>query len=400
MNDYATLTHTTAIPHIDYTTLDLRSIKIETEIPTGNKRPRIKTIDIDGEKLKYSSRFGSSLASIYGFSDSIFKYFDHKEVLDRLVERTSKDKINVAIQLNKSGQRTILAASQLTRDMIKADDLHDLFVNTSFDHGKVSYRNGVVISTHVPNSRTFKIGSDELVDRFVIETPIDGYGDPSAYLGFLRQICANGAVGYAKAFKSQIKMGSGKKADGAIPTLRRFIDTYRNEEGFSALHERLASALTSWASLDEAYNIFKLITTSDMAVLHRNVNRGPSANDERAALIDADHVRYGTIFSSDLVDRFKGLTGDSAAMYGLISLDSMGQKQRRKIPTKATVYDLVNFATEIATHRAKEELNLSRRINGWVGETLSKEFDLEGTKQNAEDATDLFATQRSEIVGG
>jgi hypothetical protein len=51
-------------------------------------------------------------------------------------------------------------------------------------------------SEHAPRyNPTFQIARDGFQNKFVLDTPIDGYGRPAVYLSMLRLICANGLVG-------------------------------------------------------------------------------------------------------------------------------------------------------------------------------------------------------------
>jgi hypothetical protein len=45
---------------------------------------------------------------------------------------------------------------------------------------------------------------------------------------------------------------------------------------------------------------------------------------------------------------------------------------------EATAYDLFNFASEVGTHHFGT-LAARNRVNGWIGEALTQEYDLEGT---------------------
>ena len=48
------------------------------------------------------------------------------------------------------------------------------------------------------------------------------------------------------------------------------------------------------------------------------------------------------------------------------------------LPMDCSVYDLITFATEVTTHH-QDKLLSGRQIHAWVGQTLSTEYDLEGS---------------------
>jgi hypothetical protein len=107
--------------------------------------------------------------------------------------------------------------------------------------------------TMVPKSgmRESRIGPDTFRDEYVVDVPVDGYGGPSTYLSMFRIICSNGAVARVPEFRSDIVTGK----DEPVHALSRALDTFSNDEGFSALRERYESAQRSPASVRECLSI-------------------------------------------------------------------------------------------------------------------------------------------------
>ena len=186
------------------------------------------------------------------------------------------------------------------------------------------YRGGVVRSTHVPRSgeHGFHIGPDQFRNRFVVEAPIDGFGQPRIYLSLLRQVCSNGAVGYSPAFRSDIRMGN-----DAAYTLERALGQFDHDEGFAALRQRFESAQKSWASIRETM------------LLHKTISRLGDGRD-------------GRLRGRRLHEELNRVAGDLNALYGLANLETLSAKRQRVLPAKCRVYDLINFASELATHGA------------------------------------------------
>jgi len=80
---------------------------------------------------------------------------------------------------------------------------------------EITYDNGVVCSQHTPRAGgIFDVAGDLFQNRFVIDTPIDGFGKPSIYLSLLRQICSNGAIAHAPAVRSELSLGRGEDGSG------------------------------------------------------------------------------------------------------------------------------------------------------------------------------------------
>lgn len=386
-NDPKTILDNVSIPVVDYKNINLKDVKIELAESTKNQKRKVNNLVIEGEPTIYTDRFSTSLASLYGFSGNMYKFFDPAEIIDRIISRGYGDTVRVAMQENKDGSHTALGVVKPTKSFIRSDDLLMEMMDQGIDPSLISYHDGMVRSMHKPSrlgDSPFSVQGDAMVNRFVIDTPIDGFGLPSAYLSILRQTCSNGMIGYAKAFKSSIQLGNnpevreGEIVSDAIPTFRRFLESYNNEEGFAAIRQRLEAAGTSPASLDEFYSLYKTLTNASMASLHQG-----TVNDVG-------------MYNSDVTGKLRDMAGDVLDIYGLVSLDGLAPKQRRKIPVKCTVLDLINFASEMSTHRASTEQG--RKISAWVGGALSDVggYDLEGTLQDGEQPQDLFLTSRED----
>jgi hypothetical protein len=364
-----TISDVMPVPKIDYRVIDLRSVSLEMGREKPNAKRKIISANIDGQVVNPTDRFTGSLSSLYGFSENIFKYFDPDEVIERIIDRGAGDKIRVSIQENVDGSHTVLGASKPSKSLITNDDLLYSLLENKVDGKTVTYSDGVVRSQHKPTRMGdvgWSVGGDEMINRFVVDTPIDGYGLPASYLMLIRQVCINGAVAYAKAFKSQINIGNNHKISSLtspIVTFNRFVESYNNEEGFSVVRSRVETAFKTPASLDEFYG------------LHRLLSKDSEKNSKIASVMDK------------MID----LGGDALKIYGIVSLDQLNSKVRRRVPVNCTVYDLMNVATEVGTHYTNV-IN-SRRIDGWVGTLLSNSggYDLEGAMANNEQPQDLFA---------
>ena len=61
-------------------------------------------------------------------------------------------------------------------------------------------------------------------------------------------------------------------------------------------------------------------------------------------------------------------------MLNTASVDALSVKRQRMLQADCRVYDLLNFATEMATHHAPPQA--AARLHGWLGSTLTDEHDL------------------------
>lgn len=362
----------------EYGVTTIGELQVETKVAQDKRRRRpVTEVLIDEEPLKPSERFWTSLYIRYGFSKSFFNYFTHEEVFARIAEVSPNDRMRYCIERDeKSGRGRLLAVSNPKRPAVRHEDLMELL--ELYQGSGVSYHNGIVESHHVPRmgSNRFEIAGDEFANRFVLQTPIDGFGLPNIYLSLLREICSNGMVGMGKTFRSQITLGKGEDATNF--SLMRALDGFGNDEGYAALRQRFESASTSWASVHEALSLYNL--TAKM------LGRKLIGSDGAQTLPDDGG---GSISAgSSLLKSFHKMTGDISSLYGLANLDALSVKRQRTLPVSCKVYDLLNFATEVATHHAQPEG--ARRIQAWVGTLLSNEYDMEGTADNFGDFRDFF----------
>lgn len=334
---------------------DLRILSAES---TKTGKTTVTELEIAGEPVKPTARFWRSFFVRFGVTDNVFRYFTPAEVFERISARAQNDRFRFCLQRKQGGEASLLAVSSPKRPIISHDDIARLIER--YDGEGVGYESGIVTSTHTPRSgeRSFAIGGDEFQHRFVLETPIDGFSQPRLFVSFLRLICANGAIGYARAFRSDISLGS-----DLSHCISRALETFDNGDGYAALRQRFTSSQQSWASIHECLKLYKLIVK-----LH-----------------SAQHIMRDAV----LLD-FHRLTGNLHETYGLANLDALSQKRQRVLPARCRVYDLLNFASELATHHSDAAGN--RALQAYIGSLISEEYDLEGTAENVTEFADFFAT--------
>lgn len=368
------------------TTIDQLQVSTQEADSKAARQRLVTQVSIGDEPFTPTERFWTSLYVRYGFSKSFFNYFSHAEVFERISEVSGQDTMRYCIERDSRGRGRLLAVSNPKRPLLQHDDLMELLDRYQGDG--VTYHNGVVESFHMPRmgNHRFQISGDDFSNRFVLRAPVDGYGLPNIYLSLLRQVCANGMVGYSRSFRSEISLGRGN--DQPSYSLVRALDGFGNDEGYAALRQRFESAGSSWASVHEAVGLYN--------ALSKLIGRGLAGHDGAETRIptgdDAPRSAQSSLPSasegSALLKAFHKMTGDVSQIYGLANLDALSSKRQRTLPVGCKVYDLLNFATEIATHRARPEA--ARNLQAWVGTTISQEFDLEGTADNYGDFRDFF----------
>ena len=383
-----------ALPEFDYEEVSIRDLKCEGKYDKKGQFSVEKVVS-QTRSMQPSQRFWDSLCSRFGFGPSIFRYFSHSEVFDRISEKVgdqnNADRIKLTIQrtagddeyIDKTGfEPKLLAVTSPDKSMIHNDEV--VRVLNRLGAEEVNYRDGIIVSKHnLRRDVGFDIGGDKHTARFSLETPIDGYGRPNIFLSLLRQICSNGAIGYSKAFQSGIILGKGTSA---AETLERAMEAYNNEDGFVAMKDRLLSAQNSWASVFECVKLAKTMWKLNNKDFKPSfVRKSGEAADDKSGL------------RNRLMSKLYESTGDLRAIYGVAQVDSISEKRMRQLPSKARVYDLLCYATEIATHQLRPES--ARQLQGYFGTMIGTDiYDLEGSCDEYPDFTDFTDPSSKEVV--
>jgi hypothetical protein len=343
----------------------------------------IKDIQIDqkggatihGCTFTTSKRFWHSLRLLFKFNDKIFKYFTHKEVFDRIHDTCPRASVRYCSETHSESVPCLLGLSNPGKAIVEYPLLEDVLQDYSTD--KVDYSSGIVRSSHVPNVPwTFNVGGDIFSSRFILDTPIDGFGKPSLYISLLRQICSNGNIGYSPAFRTYLNLGKEKIES----SLRRVLSSYNNEDGYSALSSRFDSATRSWASVAEVMKIHNTLI---------KVHGSKNLKKVRTfAVGESSDLEESTGVPVSIMRQFSKLTGDLNKEYGLSNIDVLSEKKKRVLPAPCKVYDLLNFTSEVATHHATPQG--ARMLQASLGSLVSKEYDLEGTVNDYDDWKDFF----------
>lgn len=378
----------------DYIKIADLVVNTKTDVKTGKKV--VENIVVNDEVLTPTSRFWASLFSRFHINNSFFKYYEYAEVFERIAAVEASDRIRVCVErtvdkFNRNINR-LLAVTNPKSVIVPYDELTGLLED--FGNDGIKYADGLISSFHRPRgAEEFTVLGDSFGNRFQLDTPVDGYGAPNVYLSFLRYACQNDLVAAGKTFRSNITLG--KDSDNIAFALTRVLDQFNNEEGYAALRQRLESSGQSWASVYESTLLYKLLARLHTAVnpdgtpaLHKRTMTTPYCVElMKKAAGDIVLATDEALLGSPIMNAFHAMTGDTSRIYGLANLDALSVKRQRTLPVRCTVYDMINFVTEIATHYTSPVA--ARQLNGWIGGLLSNEYDMEGTKTTFGDFADF-----------
>ena len=345
----------------------MKDLHAEVIIDPKTGKKKIQSVKIGDRPVAATPRFWNSLYSRFGFNSQMFNYFAPAEVFERISAKKGDEQLRVCFQTYPGAEiSSVLAVSNPRKAHLPFDNVIDILLQGN-PTGNITFADGVLRSSYAPRGEAgFKIGGDDFEARFDTLVPIDGYGYASTVLGTYRLVCANGLVALAKMFSDKIP-SAGKDTDGGLARIIQTIESFGNDEGYSALRSRLESATQSYASVAECTAVSKTV--------FKAIQGGQKTEDREAV--------------KNILDNFDRLTGNFVTMYGLVNENAIGKKRLSSLPSRATVYDLMNFGTEIATHNVPNEVQ-RRQVQGIIGEMLGKEYDLEGSAKDGRDFIDVF----------
>jgi len=367
----------------EYGSTTVGSLVVNTAKHPVTQKELVTTVGIgNNTEAIPSKRFWTSLRTRYGISENIFRYFSYKEVLERISAKAKNENLRYCLERREGQTPVLLAVTNPNSPIVRHEVLQDVY--NRYGSERTSYSgSGIYTSRHIPRvSEPFSVGGDAFENRFSIDAPVDGFGRPAVYLSLMRVVCANGAIAYSSAFRHEIAIG---RSDGdAKDALLRVMDSFNHDEGFAELRERLEAARLSWASVRECNRVYKLLTNL--------INRGHMKSAGKEIIVD-DHgnaQEYET--RMPYLQRFHKLTGDLHETYRIANMDNVSVKRQMVLPAKCTMYDLLNFTTELATHHT--ESSGVRLLHAHFGETVSADYDLPGTAERYPDYQDLFMTDK------
>ncbi len=69
----------------------VREMGIKTRTDEESELEFVEGLEVEGELVRPTPRFWSSFFKRFGISESTFRYFDHREVFQRIAERSRNE---------------------------------------------------------------------------------------------------------------------------------------------------------------------------------------------------------------------------------------------------------------------------------------------------------------------
>ena len=354
----------TSIPVVQSVVVEAKDLQLEMSGDEG-KRPELSTVIVGGVRAAASKRFVNSMCGLIGQSKSVFDIFTPEEVLQRVIEKKQRDQYRIQFVETLDGALETVAVVAPDKVSIGSEEIVRNLAGQT-DLMNIAYDDGTITTIHDPvQANDFIIGSDAMMAKFIVSTPLDSYGSVNSYMAIIRLICINLNIWYNSAFKTSLKLGDEEQGKA----FGRFISTLNNEEGFAAISNRMDAARTTHASIAEVSEI---------------------RNAMAAAAGAFDNADTGFAFMDAFRSMIRG--GDEARSlnetYGVANFSELPMKTLQRLQSKCSVYDLMNFATEFGTHHVATEKS-RRIINSATTSVMASKggLDLEGVAPYKHDTT-------------
>lgn len=313
---------------------------------------KINGLVIDRTTYKLSDRFYKTLAAELEIPYGVFGFFTPLEVMTRAAEKEPELPLRVTVD---TAQDEALGLT-LNKGVPMPVKYIEKVLHEDSRLKEVEYRNGVLSATldldepwEIPNDSTYHV-------RVRCRVPVDGVNMPDMSLATWRQVCSNGAVAEAPLFRTKMEI-----KDNSGEHFRRLLVSFSNPSGVEMLQARMSAAAGTKASVGELMLLEGLIRRS-------------VANARNQML---------------LRERLNDISDNPCVRYGVTDLANIGLKKRPLLPVGCSVADLLNFASELATHHA-DLLKPDSTLHTFAGTVLSKGFDLEDLYPNALRTSDFY----------
>ena len=331
------------IDRFDYETVGLGELEPVIE------NNAVKRVRIGGESFAASKRFMRTLMTLFGFSENLFQYFSPEELIERILERRKDTEIRICID----------RGSRLMQGVIRPEESGmplGLVCRTLTDDkrfSKMTYSpESASIEAELKLPNDWDIPSDSHYGTFLnIRYPVDDVSVPMIALGIVRQVCSNGLVARRRCFETALIV---EKNQGTH--LRQLLGSFNNRNGFDALRERLQVAQETKASVNEYL---------------------AAVNAVQKCIDNYEPV----------VNRMDAVAGMPEEVYGHTRLDAIRARYRKELPVAASIMDLINILTELATHY---EVKNKDYLYTFVTGMLAAEFDLEEIVYNKKSARSFY----------
>ena len=313
---------------------------------------RIKGVCIDNTTYKLGDRFYKSLATQLGVPYGVFGLFTPHEVMTRAAEKVPDLSLRLTVDTG-ANQALGLTENKGLPMPIKYIE-HVLHEDRRLTD--VEYIEGVMSATldldeqwNVPHDGEYHV-------RVRCRVPVDGVGTPDMNLATWRQVCSNGAVAEAPIFRTKMEI-----KDNSGEHFRRLLASFSNPTGVELLQQKMCDAAETKASVGEV-------------VLLEGLIRRSVPNTRNQML---------------LRERLYEIAENPCVRYGVTDLSNIGVKKRSLLPVGCSVSDLLNFASELATHHA-DMLKTSAPLQAFSGTLLAKGFDLEDLYPSSRQAAGFY----------
>ena len=309
----------------------------------------IKGVRIGNEAYFVKTRFMKTMMGIFGFAESLFQYFSPEELFARILERQKETALRLCIdrklmQINgvRKPEKEFLPMPNVC-NIIREDPR---LTSISYEPETALMESTLALDEvwGIPQDSNYR-------NQLHFSYRVDQCQTPTIALGLFRLVCTNGMIALKRCFETALVI---EKNHGSH--LRQLLKSFNNRNGFDVLRERMVIAQHTKASVNEFLGVVNKI---------RICIKDPLPFEER----------------------LHSIAGNPETQYGQTSLEEIRSRHRRELPAQASIMDLVNVLTEIATHIVPDK---RFQLCTYATSMLANEFDLEGLAENKNPARQFY----------
>lgn len=309
----------------------------------------ISGIRIGNDAYFVKKRFMKTMMRLFGFAESLFQYFSPEELFARIIERRKGTALRLCID-NKLKQ--INGVTEPKEEILPMPNVCNI-VREDPRLTAITYNpETALMESTLELDDEWKIPQDSKYRNMLhFSYSVDQCQTPTIALGLIRMVCTNGMIARKKCFETDLVI---EKEHGTH--LCRLLKSFNNRNGFDALRERMMIAQTTKASVNEFLGVINTLK---------------------------NHIEKPVPF----VQRLHEVAGHPEMEYGQTSLEEIHSRHRCELPTRASIMDLVNVLTEIATYFFPDK---HIQLCTYATNLLAKEFDLEQLAENKKSAEHFY----------
>ena len=298
-----------------------------------SKEAYIDSITIDDKTYNGTPSLSRSIVNVLGTDQTIYRHFSGDELVGKL--RRDNSMVQLITEERGGGNYAVALVPHKT-NLITHTEAREVMSSLGGQVIEKKYADGNYMLLHVePSSITidgqeFKTGRSLTIDDAWVRPP-------EVQALFIRQVCSNGAIVSREVSEAgQIQIGNDRNG-----SLDKAVRSYQLTDAIKWMVPALAQAYATPASGDEVHHLESLLHSSRLEMMM-------NGDDQQLR-----QPRAAKSKSSRFLNSIRDYTGTAREHAQRPTWSSVSTAVRMITPTNASLGNLFDMATELATHHAR-----------------------------------------------